>query len=80
MLVMFPSLYVQIALTITLILLGAQSTKKAIDITKKENEEAEKKKLDKVHLDPSDAAKGGDDKAQDELNTERGLIGTKDTG
>ena len=38
--VIFPSLYIQIALTITLIILGAQSTKKAIDITKKENEDA----------------------------------------
>ena len=44
-LVIFPSLYIQIALTITLIILGAQSTKKAIDITKKENEDAKKKKV-----------------------------------
>ena len=43
-LVVFPSLYIQVALTITLILLGLQSTKKAIDITRKENAEAEKKK------------------------------------
>ena len=48
-LVVFPSLYIQIALIITLILLGAQSTKKAIDITKKENAAAAaKKKLGKV--------------------------------
>ena len=66
MLVMFPSLYVQIALTITLILLGAQSTKKAIDITKKENEEAEKNKLGKVHLETPEATEGGDAKAQGE--------------
>ena len=39
MLVTFPPLYLQVALLVTLILLGIQSTKKAIDITRKENQE-----------------------------------------
>ena len=39
MLVTFPPLYLQVALLVTLILLGLQSTKKAIDITRKENQE-----------------------------------------
>ena len=47
-LVVFPSLYIQIALTVTLIVLGLQSTKKAIDITKQENAEAEQKKSEQA--------------------------------
>ena len=39
MLVTFPPLYLQVALLITLILLGLQSTKKAIEITRKENQQ-----------------------------------------
>ena len=41
MLVVCPPLYIQIALLITLILLGMQTTKKAIEITRKENQEKE---------------------------------------
>ena len=41
MLVTFPPLYLQVALLITLILLGLQSTKKAIEITRKENQQAQ---------------------------------------
>jgi len=64
-LVVFPSLYIQIALTITLILLGGQSTMKAIEITKKENAAAAAAKKLNTVVDESQIKKEADEKKEE---------------